>query len=445
MTDPRRRHLLFFAFPFPPSRGGGVYRTVASANHFAKKGWRVTVIAPEEDYFFRYQGSEDRSLLSWVSPRIQVERVRLTNWLREDDLRRKSLISAVSPAGSSRSVRRVSRYLAPLDHYPFWLWPAVVRALAVARRDPFDVILATGNPFSSFVAAGIVAGRSKRPYVLDYRDAWTFDQFSGQLKPGATDVALSMERRLLNRAAGVISVNQAILDWLVTTHSLPRSVGRRVVENGYDREFIVRTPGEDPTSNGMRFSYVGTIIPEKMDWLGVLSDFDRVAAAVDPDIRLDMYGHLGFSSPQAADLGHLFEGHGRISYHGPVDKATVARVYAGSDVLFLPMYDSPFVTSGKVYEMMATGKPILAWGKSSAGALHPLRGYPKLVRVDPSRPTSLRRGIEAAVQLARLSLPELDHAAIRYAARFERSLQLKKAMALLDSIVRRDSARRHRA
>ena len=309
--------------------------------------------------------------------------------------------------------------------------------MAISRSRPFDVILATGNPFNSFAVAGMVGKRTGCPFVLDYRDAWTFDQFTGELKPGATEVALPMERRILHGAAGLLTVNDAILGWLTKVHSLPGSVHKRVMENGYDPEFLTTDVDHLPATDhaGPRFTYVGTIIPEKMDWLGVLTTFDRVAAEVDERTRLDIYGHLGFSTPQAADLLHLFEGHRRIRYHGSVTKATVAGVYSNSDVLFLPMYESPYITSGKVYEMMATGKPILAWGSPTAGALVPLRGYPKLVVANPLHPVSARRGIEAAIAIAQRSPTELDDAARAYALRFERSKQLAVGARLLDLVV----------
>lgn len=431
------RHLLFIAFPFPPSRGGGVYRTVATANYLASHGWKVTVVAPEEEYFARYQGSEDRSLLAWISPRIDVQRVRVTNWLREDDLRRKSLLTVAWPRRARKLRIAANRFLSPLDHYPFWVWPATVRALDVARRNQVDVVLATGNPFSSFLVAGLVGRLARLPYVLDYRDAWTFDQFTGELKPNASDVALALERRLLHDAAGVIAVNKAILDWLTVTHSLPGAVQKRVMQNGFDPEFVRAEPPEPLTrgETGPRFSYVGTIIPEKLDWLRVLTDFDATLAEVDPTSHLNIHGHLGFSSPQAGDLIHLFEHHDRITYNGSVKKAEVADVYANSDVLFLPMYESPFVTSGKVYEMMATGKPILAWGSPKAGALVPLAGYPKLVVADPMSPASLQGAVSAALELARKSPPQLDEAARAYAQQFERDRQLRIGAALLRSVV----------
>ncbi len=432
-----RRRVLFVAFPFPPSRGAGVYRTVAIANYLSARGWSVTVVAPEEDYFLRYQGSEDQSLLSWVSEKVDVARVPLTNWLREDDVGRMSLARVLAPKVAQRWIGRATRYLSPLDHYPFWFGPAFSVGIRQALKQRIDLIMATGNPFTSFAVASSLGKALKIPYVLDYRDAWTFDQFTGHVKPMASDTALALERRILHSAAGVVTVNEPIADWLRTNHAVPRQTPIVVVENGFDREFTVKSgvSRRSMTDDTLRFVHVGTLVLSKMDWSSMLGQFDRASASSGEPIRLDVYGHLGFSSDQALTSRQLFEFSDRIKYHGPVERARVAQIYHQADVLYLPLYDSRYVTSGKVYEMMATGKPILAWGSDEAGALVPLSGYPKLVRADSSNPHSWTRAISAASAMSKLRSPELDRLTREYASQFERHEQLKPLARMLERIV----------
>ena len=434
------KRVLFIAFPFPPSRGAGVYRTVAIANFLVSSGWDVTVIAPEEGYFRRYQGTEDLSLMDWPDPRIRVERVPLTNWHQETNLAAMSPWEVAFPSMTSRARKRWSRYVSPLEGYGFWFWPALRAGSRVMRARRHDLILATGNPFSSFLVARFLGRRARTPYVLDYRDAWTFDQFTGTLKPGATDVALSIERRALLGASAFISVNQPIVDWLVETHSLPSRIQRAVIENGYDPEFTsaLRQAGTmRATSPGDRisFAHVGTLVPGKLDLPGILGEFNKAAEGVDFEVALDFHGHLGFSNTQDQLLRGLFETDDRIRHLGPVGKKEVAAVYAEADALFLPLYESPYVTSGKVYEMMATGKPILAWGPDSAGAMRPLSGYPLLVRADRARPETWAAALQTVARLHQDASEELTRSAQAYAEQFERSALLRPLGDLLDGLI----------
>ncbi|HET8740688.1 MAG TPA: glycosyltransferase [Acidimicrobiia bacterium] len=432
------KSLLFIAFPFPPSRGAGVYRTVAIANFLVSEGWEVTVIAPEEGYFLRYQGSEDRSLMSWPDPRIRVVRVPLTNWYQEAANGPVSSWDRAFPTTAGRTRKRWSRYVSPLESYAFWFRPALRAATRVMRNRKHDLILATGNPFNSFLVARILGRRTNTPYVLDYRDAWTFDQFTGKLKPGATDVALALERRVLTGSRAYISVNQAIVDWLADTHAVPDSVQRAVIENGYDPEFI-EPPAEpewaSPRDQRITLTHVGTLVPGKLDLAGILTEFEQTARAVDLDIELRFHGYLGFSNAHDDLLRGLFETNHKIRHLGAVAKKDVAGIYAMADALFLPLYESPYVTSGKVYEMMATCKPILAWGPSTAGAMRPLSGYPLLIHADRARPETWPTALETVARWRKEPPGELIEAARSYARQFERTTLLRPLGDLLEKLV----------
>ena len=49
----RRPHLLYVAWGYPPCRGGGVYRALATPNAFAEAGWDVTVLTVDRETFTR--------------------------------------------------------------------------------------------------------------------------------------------------------------------------------------------------------------------------------------------------------------------------------------------------------------------------------------------------------------------------------------------------------
>lgn len=433
------RRVLFIAFPFPPSRGAGVYRTVAIANFLASAGWEVTVVTPEENYFLRYQGSEDRSLMDWPDSRIEVRRVPLTKRQDAAGDTRRTVWSSLFPSASERTRRRWRRYVSPLEGYDFWFRPALRASMRSIRSKKPDVILATGNPFNSFLVANLVKRRTGIPYVLDYRDAWTFDQFTGKLKPGATDVALALERRALLGSSAYVSVNQPIVDWLAEMHSLPDRVQRLVIENGYDLELMGEmtptTPRLVSDQSPIILAHVGTLVPGKLDWPEVLREFEETAHMVDFDVELHIHGHLGFSDIQNEMMRDLFGGDATIRHMGPVGKKDVFRVYNEADALYLPMYESPYVTSGKVYEMMATGKPILAWGPDSSGAMEPLRGYPLLVRADRTRPETWRESLNRIADLCRTADPDLTESAKEYAKRYERTNLLRPLLGLLEGVI----------
>ena len=68
MSTRRRPRVLYLAFYFPPTRGSGVFRARATANHLAEAGWDVTVHTAPREFFTDYIHSYDASLEATIHP-----------------------------------------------------------------------------------------------------------------------------------------------------------------------------------------------------------------------------------------------------------------------------------------------------------------------------------------------------------------------------------------
>jgi len=94
-------------------------------------------------------------------------------------------------------------------------WARAVERLVWARHlcAGVDVVLATGGPFSAFVAGAAVAERHKLPLILDYQDLWT----DSPAYPGGRlhrKRARGLERALLENARAVTAVGVGVLERL---------------------------------------------------------------------------------------------------------------------------------------------------------------------------------------------------------------------------------------
>ena len=75
--------------------------------------------------------------------------------------------------------------------------------------------------------------------------------------------------------------------------------------------------------------------------------------------------------------------------------------------------DSPYVTSGKVFEYMSTGKPILGLYQPDCAVAEVLDGYPLLVRtrsLDPEDVASSAAGLPVDVERAQLRRRDVEGA-----------------------------------
>ncbi len=436
MAD-RRPHIAIVAFYFPPSRASGVYRMLALANYLQEHGWDVTVITVTRDYFDHITASTDESLLEVIHPDITVERVPIPMKHLERDIRRYGAFRGNFPELHRRLTARAIRQVI-LDDYGTWIPGVVARLVRVHARHRLDVTLATGNPYSSYAAVWWFRRLTTVPYVLDSRDSWTLNLFTGDLAFPEGHAAYEWEKRTFDEAEAISFVNTPLLAWHQDRY--PEAADRMmVVANGYDQAPVPEElDHEVVVADHLRFGYVGTLTgnqPHSQVWSGWL------LAKEDPDLEhatMNLYGHLGFFgvSNQLVRQIPLNDERADLTYHGPVGKVEVASAYASLDVLVMIVADSPYVTSGKVFEYMATGKPIVGLYEDDCAVADVLDDYPLVVKAKSLEPEDVADAFIRATHLTPTVTPAQRHAGQEYARQFERSRQLEPLATRLTQIAR---------
>ncbi|WP_228975169.1 glycosyltransferase [Streptomyces sp. DH12] len=481
----RRPRVLYLAFYFPPSRASGVYRARATANHLVEKGWDVTVCAAPLDFLHNVIGSVDEELSKTVDPRIRVERPSLNQYTWQQDLRDFSWLRRSFPLTAKRVYQFSQTKLFP-ERYSSWAWASVTRALKLHAKDRFDVVVATGNPFASFGAAWLFNKLTGVPYVMDYRDSWTLDLFHDEPAFPEGHIAWGWEKRMIGKAAASVFVNEALRGWHAERY--PEVADRMmVVPNGWDADVLPKVveeaAGKRPadgdtatadTGNGAaqaaEATADGTAVgeaaesaqagraPLKFTYLGTLTAKQPVEEMAEafkiarrhPDLadaELQIHGHLGFfkNSPGAlkARLG-LQDGprpegveDTGLRYCGPVSKTEVGRVYEEADVLVFLAGGGRYVTSGKIFEYMAFGHPIVSVHQPGIAAQDVLDGYPLWFNADSLDVEELAASMVAAGKAARDLTPEQRAEARRHADTYTREATLAPFEQRLREIVGR--------
>ena len=422
----RRPRVLYLAFYFPPTRASGVYRAVATANCFAERGWEVTVATAPREFFAEQIRSSDPSLERAVHPDVRVERVSFTSLLPwEREVRRIGRVHRWAPTLANDAYGWLRR--ASVDEpYALWIPGVAARAARLHARRRFDLVVATGNPFASFFAAWLIGRALRIPYVLDYRDAWTLELFSEQPARPADDPVWRLEERLLRGAAEAVFVNEPLRRWHQARY--PFAARRMtVVPNGWEPELLGDLTADADREAGapLRFGYLGTLtdqLPLEDFFAGwrLARQHPLMAGA-----RLDLHGHLGFFTHQADRLAARMPlGQDGVEYRGPIAKAEVGAAYAGMDALVFLAGGARYVTSGKIFEYMATGKPIVSAHRPGIAAADVLDGYPLWYGGDGLDPAALSRALIGAAEAARKHDPDTASAARAHAARFTREAAL---------------------
>lgn len=430
-------HLLYIAFWYPPSRASGVYRAIATTKEFLDSGWDVTVITTTTEFLQDEIGSIDESLIAHIPESAQVVRVPFTfETAALLDIRALGRFGANFPSFRDAlernwaGLRRGWPFLRVADHiaenYVSWIPPVVHAGDRLDERRTIDHILATGNPYSSFEAARRLGSRLGTSFSVDYRDPWTIDVFTGRsnIADAATTEA---ERRIVSEASWCFHVNEAIADAYMEKY--PESaVKHRVVYNGYDEDSI---PGPSaPATEPYRLGILGTLNdrwpvgPLFAAWASARNQFPLGSELV-------LGGHLGyFARSQEVLEGLLPDESDGFRYVGPIPKSEVADFYASLDVLIVPVPGGPMVTSGKIFEALAVGKPFVCIQADGGGARKLADESPLGIGVEPNK-SSIGEGLHRALEMARRLDPQDSLRARAQAAKFERH----KALApLVDSI-----------
>lgn len=420
-----RPRLLYLAFYFPPTRASGVYRSRATANHFADAGWDVTVLTVQREFFRDYIHSFDPALEDTVRPEVDVLRVPFSGELWEPDIRRYGAMRVYAP----RLWRRWWQWRNTRDFpemYTPWIEPALKAALAAHKTQPFDAVIATGNPFAAFAIAWRFHRETGVPYFIDYRDSWTLNLFTERPAVPPRHPAWRWEHRVISAASAVAFVNEPLRRWHAERY--PDSPERlMVVENGWDPDLLGDVAPIRRVTDAPRFGYLGTLMRQMpldefiAGWRRAMSDEDMRGATA------ELYGHLGYFAGSSAEYLNRIERASEVGirYAGPVSKTEVKAVYESIDVLLLVIAGSRFVTSGKVYEYMATGRPIVSVHEPFCAASDVLRGYPLWFPAASLAEDDVAAALVAAARAARTMTPEIVDRARDHAKRFTRNAQIE--------------------
>jgi len=435
-------HLLYIAFWFPPSRASGVYRALATVNEFLAAGWEVTVVTTTSDFFHDEIGSIDTSLLAYVPDEVDVVRVPFTLGLvGQFDIRSMSRFSATFPtlwAALRRKLAPVRSLWGALegstteshqmtDNYVAWIDPMVKAGLRIDSRRPVDHVLATGNPYSSFEAARLLAGLLGVGFSVDYRDPWTIDVFTGRLE-NADRKTTEAERCIIDEATACFHVNHAIAD--AYRQKYPDTASKHhVAYNGYDTESI--PPISEASSGPLRLGILGTL-NDRWPIEPLFKAWSDVRPSLPVGSELILGGHLGYFS-RSQDLleAYLPDESTGFRYVGPISKVDVADFYASLDVVVVPVPGGPMVTSGKVFEALALGKPFVCVQSEQGGARALTEKSLLAIGAEPE-PRSISAALLKATEMARNLDEATSERARSEAAKYERHRALSPMIRLID-------------
>lgn len=438
-TEGSPPHVIYLAIGFPPAAKSCAYRMRETANQFCALGWDITVVTICQEAWEREYGL-DHTLSDAVDPRVKIVELPLLRADLETNIREYSEARSRRPQEWIYEQRRRAQKIFPEPVFGGWRAALEKAVLQIHRDKPADLLVATCAPYVNLAATWRLWEECRVPYVVDFRDGWSVDVIGGGEAFPRDSVAGEWEKKVLSHALSIWCVNDPIAGWYRERY--PELADRiRTVRNGYDRDSIPSRVRRADPAEGLTFGYLGALNLPLALLNSTLAAW-RLARATDPVVansRFEVRGHIGAGWARE-DNPHMealkAAASDGVTFGGPVPKAEVAAAYGRWDALVLMLTGGRYMTSGKVYEIMATGLPVVSAHEIDHDASTVLSAYPLWAGPTGLGPERLAEGFRKAAALA-VHTTDADRAAARdRAQQFARDTQLAPAVRHVTELLR---------
>jgi glycosyltransferase involved in cell wall biosynthesis len=380
--------VLVIAYNFPPHGAVGTLRTLRLVQELARRNWEVTVLAGAPATYLDGDPLEP-GLLAAVPKSVRVVQQRAVRpvttaqrWIRRLVPRRAADPAAGKTADPTTGVattanggraqaggraslsRRAVNALDVLTSIPDaeagWVLPAFARALSIAVRRRPGVIYSTAPPWSTQVAAYLVAEATGCRWVSDFRDPWSRAPWRTGQPFAVRRASAGLERRVVGRADAVVFNTRTARDEFGAAYGADALSKLHVVPNGCDADDFA---GIEPTRpDAFVLLHAGTLYggrdPRPM--------FDAVASAIGTgriDRRRFTLRFVGVPASVARELGAIVAALGIedvVAFAPRTSRRESLEAMVSASALLLLQPGHALSVPAKTYEYMAARRPILA-------------------------------------------------------------------------------------
>jgi len=365
------KKILLITYYWPPAGGPGVQRWVKLVKYMSRLGAKIDVLTVEvKDASFPYH---DESFVKDVSAGISVYRTRAFNPIHKFQKLTKSSVNqyGIESKNAQSFKQKIlafirSNFFVP-DPRRGWNRYAIPKAEQLIQQHQYEVLITSSPPHSTH----LIGKRLKAKYpslfwVSDFRDPWTdmytFDSLG--LLWIIKWIHRSLERRVLSTADLILTVSAGCKQFFKDKVSRPER-DFHIIHNGFDPEDYASKELKQKDDSIFRILYTGKVNDQfKID--NLLAAINDLGSTIqERKIELHFVGYVSQVIKELINNCEQLKEH--VKYWGFVSHNEAVRHQFKADVLllFIPL-DSPQVLTGKLFEYIATGKPILCVGQGEA-------------------------------------------------------------------------------
>ena len=412
--------MLLVTLYFPPAGGGGVQRSLKLAQYLPALGIETHVLAPDDPKWIHRDEELRVPTQAWVH---RARYIGPKGRRPAEELHGKAGLPRLAT-----HARLASRRLLVPDENVSWNLTAIPAAIRIARAEGIDAVITTSPPNSVHLVGAAVQKMTGAKWLADLRDS----RVAQTQRPSESAAVRAKEKvdqglaRLVARRADAIScVSEAIADE-VRGFSPRGSV--ETIANGCDFDDFAGL--EYVPAARMRITHAGSFFGKRdpRPFLQALNDSGL-------DILARFLGDFRSADREWAEGLRLGDRLELIPY---APRARSLELQRDSDVNLLLIPDAggrgKGVLSGKVFEYLAAGRPILAAVPPDGAAADLIRETGAGVVVAPDDVEGLRVALEelhgrfTSAGLPDIELPDDVRHRLSRAARVEETAELLRSL-----------------
>lgn len=285
----------------------------------------------------------------------------------------------MSKTENKRRIKLHKRLFYIPDRQLYWAICAFNTARRLHKKEKFDVVLTTSPPESVHVVGWMLKNLLGIPWVADLRDGWMFEPYLEiRKKKGLRQrVERLMESKLLSQANKLTVTTDPIAKDLVDRLNIPKQ-NIFTIHNGFDQDEW-KLPSLAPTEIGLPFDkknalymiHMGRLSAARNDinilpFLKALQNLHKNGSELQNKIVIIF---VGVETNREIKIVKKMGLENIVYFHPPVPKTLAVRIMKGADVqLLVTSSFQKSIATSKLFDYMASKKPVLALAQNNAAA-----------------------------------------------------------------------------
>jgi len=369
------KKVLIITYYWPPAGGPGVQRVLKFAKYLPQFGWEPIILTVENGNY----PAIDKKLLTEIPNNLKIYKTKtlepfvLYNKFRGQN--KKEAIDTFTITKSGKSFKEkisnlIRTYFFIPDARKGWKYYAVKEGIRIINNENIDLIFSSSPPHSLQLIAKKIAKKTNSPWVADFRDPWSTAFWLDAMQKKGLPLKLNIkkEKSVLNNLSYFTTVSQGFLNRYKKNKADLDHIAS-IIYNGYDDQDFLDNKSEDNKIFTIR--YVGTLAQtQSPDSL-----FDALTNFNDDEIRLELWGKFESSIEESArnyGIKHL------VDFFSYVNHEKAVSLMQSSDMLLLVIPNTNYegILTGKLYEYIATRRPIIGLGPDDSEAKDIINSLP---------------------------------------------------------------------